>query len=576
VSDSIITAQSVLTMDPLRTRAAAVAVSDGVIKAVGSVEDCSAALPHAEREDLGDAVLLPGFIEPHSHPLVSGAATMPPAYDIAPWSASSWAEVEKVFRKAIAEAPAADTPLVFWGFDRLLHGADAPTSATLDPIFGDRMVVVLDNSGHGAFVTSAVIRHLGWDKEPPANPVGGSFGRTADGHLNGQGWEVAGQFPLSMPVIGAAIKDPVLSAARYYAEMARAGITSTSDMTFNSIDLPAYERLATTPGCPLRVSFYHMSTEADCGATLQSSVPEALLNKQGIKLWTDGSPWIGNIAISFRYQDTEAVRRGGISFEDGGTKELNYTRDQLDAILDAHVPEGWQMAFHVNGDIAFDVLLDAYERALDKYGLTGSDHRWRVEHLGAVRGDQMRRAGALGVVASMAPFQSYYWGDLLDGEMFTHDIGSRWQRFRDAFDAGMRPSFHNDGAVSPPTPLLNMQTAITRRTSSGTVRGPEQAVSTDEALQAHTVNAAYILRRDDVLGSIEPGKWADFVALSADPYEVDPATLSSAVAVFGTWRGGERIDPDGFVKTVQDAGPSGLSHPAPRGGCHPLHHHAHH
>lgn len=576
MSDRILTAASVITMDPLRARAEAVAVSDGVIKTVGSLEECIAAVPAAEREDLGDAVLLPGFIEPHSHPVVSGMVTMPPSYDIAPWRAPTWHDVVDVFKKAMDDAPAADTPLLFWGFDRLLHGADAPAAATLDPIFGDRLAAVLDNSGHGAYVTSAVIRHLGWDKEPPDDPVGGSFGRDADGHLTGQGWEVSGMFALAGPVMQAVVTDPVASGARFYAQMARAGITSTSEMTYHSTDLPGYERLARTPGCPLRVSLYHMSIEADCGAALTSDVPGPLLMKQGIKLWTDGSPWIGNVAISFRYQDTPEVRRGGISLDSGGSKEMNYTRDQLDAILDAHVPEGWQMAFHVNGDIAFDVLLDAYERALDKYGLLGTDHRWRVEHLGAVRGDQMRRAADLGVVASMGPFQFYYWGDLLDGEMFTHDIGSRWQRFRDAFDAGVRPSFHNDGSVTPPTPLLNMQTAITRRTSSGAVRGPEQAVSIDEALQAHTTNAAYILKRDHVVGSIEPGKWADFVALSADPYEVDPATLASAVEVLGTWRDGERIDPDGFVKTVEDAGPSGLGHPAPRGGCHPVHHHAHH
>ena len=81
---------------------------------------------------------------------------------------------------------------------------------------------------------------------------------------------------------------------------------------------------------------------------------------------------------------------------------------------------------------------------------------------------------ALGVFASLGPFQFIYWGDLLDGELFPTEIGAQWMRFGDAVDAGVCVSFHNDGSVSPPTPLLNIQTAITRTTPSGAVHGPDR------------------------------------------------------------------------------------------------------
>lgn len=129
------------------------------------------------------------------------------------------------------------------------------------------------------------------------------------------------------------------------------------------------------------------------------------------------------------------------------------------------------MAFHVNGDLGLDIVLDAYEHALAKHDLLGTDHRWRVEHVGAAREDQFARAASLGVITSMGGYQFYYWGDLLDVQLFGHEIGANWQRFKGAFDAGRRPSFHNDGANTPPNPLLNIHTAVTRRTSSGTVRG---------------------------------------------------------------------------------------------------------
>ena len=205
------------------------------------------------------------------------------------------------------------------------------------------------------------------------------------------------------------------------------------------------------------------------------------------------------------------------------------------------------MAFHVNGDIALDVVLDAYEYALRRYNLVGTDHRWRVEHIGGARKDQFERMKSLGVVPSMGPFQFYYWGDLLDGTMFDTSVGAQWQRFRDAFNAGLPVSFHNDGSVSPPTPLLNIQTAVTRRTSSGTLRGPEQAVSLQEALEAETINGAFALGIDDKFGSIEVGKVADFVELSQDPFEVEMRNFASVVAVGGTWLSGSRIDIDEFA-----------------------------
>lgn len=312
---------------------------------------------------------------------------------------------------------------------------------------------------------------------------------------------------------------------------------------------------------PLRISLYHVTTAADCGDPFISSVSDELLTKGGLKLWADGSPWIGNVAITFPYLDTEVTRRAGIDGKSAGTPALNYSREQLDAILDRYAPEGLQMSFHVNGDMGLDIVLDAYERALSRHGLLGTDHRWRVEHVGAGRGDQFDRAARLGVGISMSPFQFYYWGDLLDGEMFDTEFGAQWQAFRAAFNSGAPVAFHNDGAVSPPTPLLIIQAAITRRTRSGALRGANQAISLYEGLAAETINAARILHRDTLVGSIEVGKLADFVELSTDPFEVNPRTLAADAAVLGTWLGGSRIDLDVFMgvsKTVDQAEHEGL------------------
>lgn len=558
-ADLILKASSVITMDPDRTRGEAVAIDTGAgtIAAIGSLQECQAAAPDAKVEDLGSRVLMPGFIEPHNHPVLSGVVTQEPAHWIAPWEGfPTYADVEAKFKEVDSEAPAGEA-VVFCGLDRLLQGAPELNNTDLDRFFPNRPVIVLDNSGHELYFNTTTIELNGWkDNKPPADPTGARFGRNEDGTSNGRAYETAAILASALNVMGAAVPHPLLSSAKWLAMMARNGITATTEHTYETKLLKAYNALLSTENTPIRLALYHMSIESDCGEKISSPIPEQMLWKQGIKLWADGSPWVGTIAASFPYLDDEVTRKAQIPLGPGGEEMMNYTRLQLDQVLDQYAGEGWQFAFHVNGDIGIDMVLDSYEATLSKHGLLGSDHRWRLEHCGAGRADQFDRVAAIGATVSLLTAQFIYWGDLLDGQLFEPAIGSQWIQAGSAFKAGIHPTFHNDGCVSPPIPLLNIQSMVTRTTINGNVHGPEQAVSLDDALVAHTVNAAWQIGRDHDLGSLEPGKLADIVELSADPYEVDPLKLTDEVKVEGTWRSGKRIDLDAFLKEVEAVDPT--------------------
>jgi predicted amidohydrolase YtcJ len=558
----ILKALTIITMDATAARADAVAIdtTSGTIAAVGTLEACQHLAPGAQVRDLGDTVLMPGFIDPHSHPLLGGIVTQEPAYWISPHRGyAGFAEVEKLWRKLDAELPAGQ-PVLCNGLDRLLQGAPELTNTQLDTYFPKRPALILDNSGHEVYFNSAVITLNGWaDGKPPADPVGSRFGRNADGTSNGRAYETAAIVAAATKTMKAAVPHPLLSGARWYALMARNGVTATTEHTYDSSLLAGYIALAGATDCPLRLALYHMSIDPTCGEKLITPIPEELLWKQGIKLWADGSPWVGTIAASFPYLDNETTRRAQIPLGPAGETMLNYPRSKLDEILAQHAPEGWQMAFHVNGDVGLDVVLDAYERALAAYRLAGTDHRWRLEHCGAGRGDQFARAARMGVAVSLLPAQFIYWGDLLDGTMFAPEIGSQWVRAGDAVRSGASVSFHNDGCVSPPIPLLNVQAMVTRRTASGRIHAANQAVTLHDAFRAHTVNAAYQIGRDHDLGSIEVGKCADFVELSADPFMVDVNKLTDVVKVQGTWRGGRRIDVDAFLEQVKAIDPAAFA-----------------
>ncbi|MBU3701575.1 MAG: amidohydrolase family protein [Acidimicrobiia bacterium] len=557
----IVKAAVVITIDDDDRRAEAIAIdkATGRILAVGTLAECQAAAPDAEIDDRGSHVVLPGFVDAHNHPFMSGITTMKPAHWIAPYVGfPTWDDVTAYFTKVQASEPKG-VPLVFSGLDRMLQGAPIPTNDVLDQYFPDRPICIVDNSGHVIYFNSAVIEMNGWTDGPPADPTGASFGRTADGKSNGLAHEVPAMIAACGPILSKVMTHPLHQAAEWLALMSRNGVTMTSDHTFDPSYLKGYDALTSFPDAPIRIALYQMSTTADAAEKITTSNPD-MLWKQGIKLWADGSPWVGSAAISFPYVDSETVRTAQIPIGPLGEKNMNYTRAELDAAADTYAPTGWQFAFHCNGDVGLDIVLDCYERALRKYDLLGTDHRWRVEHCGAARGDQFERAHSLGVTISLGVFQFIYWGDLLDGELFESAIGSQWVRVADAWKADVGVSFHNDGSVSPPVPMRNLQAAVTRTTASGKVHGANQAVTLDQALRAHTINGARQLGRDADVGSIEVGKLADLVELSHDPFSVDPHDLEKKCKVEGTWIAGRKVDLKAFSAEVEKADPTHFHH----------------
>jgi predicted amidohydrolase YtcJ len=232
-ADLIIKASTIITMEDDAPRAEALAVdsSTGRITSIGSLADVQAAAPGISVTDLGDTVLMPGFIEPHSHPLVSGMATQPPAYWIAPYvGCPSWNDVVAKFAEVDKELPAGQVA-IFNGLDRLLQQAPLVTREVLDPLFpSGRPVAIMDNSGHAVYFNTGTINALGWaDLKAPSDPVGGSYGREADGVTsNGTAYESGAVFAIVGALFPKAIPHPLQSGALFYRYMASFGVTSTS------------------------------------------------------------------------------------------------------------------------------------------------------------------------------------------------------------------------------------------------------------------------------------------------------------------------------------------------------------
>jgi len=528
-ADLVITG-TVLTVDDARPTAEALAVADGRIVAVGDRSDVAGHIgPGTQRIDLDGGCVMPGFVEAHGHPLMEAIALSDRLVDIRPVTMPKPDDVVDAVRREAAKRGPAGAYLNGW--DALLQpGLPNPTLSWLNGIAPDGPLVIIHNSGHKAYFNSRAAELNGLTRDTP-DPKGAKYGRDANGDLDGTAEEIQAVFPL----LGGALQPgdfPDMLRAEC-ARLNRAGLTTCSEMAFDPKFKPLVEQLRDELTVRLRtyeISNPQMSTAATPGEG------DDMLRQVGIKIWVDGSPWIGNIALSFPYLDTPATRSAGI--RPGSCGCANYTREQLTEIVGAYFPLGWPIACHVQGDAGVDTILDVYEQALQDN--PRDDHRLRLEHVGAIRPEQLQRAVALGVTCSIFVDQIHYWGDVIVDGLFGPERGSRWMPAGSAVAAGMRISLHNDPPVTPEEPLRNISVAATRKAPSGRVLAPEERLTVEQAIRAQTIDAAWQLFSDDAVGSLEVGKYADLVVLSADPRTVPPEEIAD-LDVRATFLAGRQV-----------------------------------
>jgi predicted amidohydrolase YtcJ len=523
---------TVLTVDDLQPTAEALAVSDGRIVAVGDRADIDGWIgPATQTLDLGDGCVMPGFVEAHGHPLMEAIVLSDRMVDIRPVTLPKADVVVEAIQREVAKRGADGAYLNGW--DPLLqNGLPEPTLGWLNGLAPETPLVIVHNSGHKAYFNAAAAARVGLTRDTP-DPKGASYGHDADGDLDGTAEEIQAVFPLLSGAIQPADYPAMLQAE--LARLNRAGLTTCSEMAFDPMFRPVVEQMRDDLTVRLRV--YEISNPQM--ATDMSPVNgDDALRQAGIKIWVDGSPWIGNIDLSFPYLDTEATRAIGVT--PGSCGCANYTREQLAEIVEAYFPRGWQMACHVQGDAGVDTILDVYDEALRRW--PRDDHRLRLEHVGAISDEQLKRAHDLGVTCSIFVDQIHYWGDIIVDGLFGPEHGMRWMPCGSAVATGMRISLHNDPPVTPEEPLRNISVAVTRTAPSGRVIGPEQRLTVEQAIRAQTIDAAYQLFADDVIGSLQVGKYADLVVLSADPRAVAPAEIAD-LEVRATFLAGRQVYP---------------------------------
>jgi len=391
------------------------------------------------------------------------------------------------------------------------------------------------------FANSAAMEKLGVTKEI-ANKLPG-IGIGVDGELNGQFLgERAAQYILATPLKGLMAPQVALKNIKYLSDLAQqAGVTTMSELAFGLIDIAAEHQLLKTsfdnPAARQRAvvvvdgqTFAHTygaNAISEAQKLRDSSTDTLMFN--GVKFFSDDA----FLSLGMEIQNPGYIhsdRYHGLFMFDSPADFV------------ASMAPWWQNDFHIHVHTNGNAGNEATINALDQLQKTKPrfDHRFTLEHYGISTPQQARRIKALGGIVSINPYYLYARGDL-NGPEFGNDRAFTAARLKTLTDAGVVVSLHSDTPVAPPRPLEEVWIAVNRIGAiSNKVLAPSERVPVDKALRMVTIDAAYTLGVEDKVGSIEAGKFADFVVLGDDPATIAPEAIRD-IPVQATILGGRVI-----------------------------------
>ena len=488
--------------------ATAIAVAGGRVVAVGSDTEVEAYRgPATRRIALEGRRVVPGFMDAHTHFIAGGVELAGVQLRDAATPTEFANRIARFATERVGEWVLGGT------WDHELWGGELPRRDWIDSVTAETPVFVTRLDGHMSLANGKALELAGVTANT-ADPSGGTIVRYQDGSPTGI-LKDAAQSLVSrvIPQPSESELDRGLQAAAQHA-LAR-GVTSITDMG-SWAGLDTYRRAKTVGALPLRV--YAVVPMADRGRladfVVENGNGDDRLFWGGLKAFVDGS--LGSTTAWFYEPYADEPGSTGLMVTD--TAELR------GAILESD-RQGFQVIVHAIGDRANDWLLDVYGAVRDANG--PRDRRARIEHAQHLSTQAITRFGPEGVIASMQPYHA-----IDDGRWAVKRIGperiATMYAFRDLLQAGTSLAFGSDWTVAPIDPLLGIYGAVTRRTMDGANPDgwvPAQKITVAQAVAAYTATNAYACYREDRLGTLEVGKYADLAVLSDDIFTIDPTEI---------------------------------------------------
>jgi predicted amidohydrolase YtcJ len=513
-ADLVVTNANVRTMDAKRTVAKSIAVLNGKIIAIGSDADTKPLIgPKTRVIDAGGKLILPGFNDAHVHFLGTGEQLS--SVDLR--DAKTPEEFVQRIKDFAAKLPKGRWVLGGqWDHENWTPN-NLPTAALIDAATPDNPVFISRLDGHMSLANSLAMRHAGVDKNVK-DVAGGEIVRDAAGNPTGIFKDAAKIY------VGKVIPKPSfeqqLEAAQAATDHAASlGVTSIQDMAAGT-NVGAYQELLRRGTLKTRV--YGCSPLNDYKrwekTGVRAAFGDAMLRVGCLKGYADGS--LGSTTAWFFDPYLDAPSSTGLAMADVTTTMRQTIQDADKA--------GLQVRIHAIGDRANATILDHFQSVETANGV--KERRFTIEHAQHLRQEDIKRFGKLKVVASMHPLHiiddGRWAGNRLDEKRLKGTYA-----FRTLLDTGAVLAFGSDSPVASLNPLWGIYAAVTRRTlddknPNGWI--PEQKITVDEAVRGFTFGSAYGEFQENVKGTLEVGKLADFVIVSDDIFTIDPVKIANA------------------------------------------------
>jgi predicted amidohydrolase YtcJ len=527
-ADLVVLGGRIYTADGARPVVDAMAVRGGRVVFVGDAAGARALVgPTTQTLDLDGRTLIPGMTDAHAH--VAGLGASLRNVDLV-----GTRSYDEVIARVVERARS--TPAGEWvigrGWDQNDWGDTRwPTHEALSRAVPDHPVYLTRVDGHAGLANALAMQKAGVTRATQ-DPNGGSIERTASGDPAGVFIDNAQRLVSRAipPATRAQTKDALKAAI---AEMHRWGLTGVHDAGASATVLELYEELGRENALDIRlyamISDHAPTIDAWFKRGPQSGIHNGMLWVRSIKLYQDGALGSRGAALLEPYSD------------DANTTGLLVSAPEhiLDVATKA-LRAGFQVNSHAIGDRGNRLVLDAYEQAFR--AVPTADHRFRVEHAQILHHDDIPRFAELGVIPSMqASHQTsdMYWAGVRLGE--TRLRGA--YAWRSLLESGAVIPNGSDFPVELVNPLISFNASVARQDERGWPAGgwfPEQRMTRDEALKSMTLWPAYAAFQEQELGSLSPGKHADFVVLDQDIMRV-PAAVLLETRVLSTWVGGRKV-----------------------------------
>lgn len=489
-------------------RCEALAVSGSRIFAYGTNAEMQAlATSSTKRFDLAGKTVLPGFTDSHTHVANSGLRHLKEV----DCDLRSIAEIQQAIRDRAAKTPKGELIRGFKYDDTKTREGRKLTRADLDAVAPAHPVLIVHRGGHTSYVNSSLLEISDINEKTPS-PDGGLIVHDANGKLTGELRETA-TGKLRTPALTYTRDDRREGVKLMTKLFAKAGVTSTHDAQGTPDDLRAYQD-AQEQGdlfCRVYTLINYRYIDAMIAAGIRTGFGNDWCRVGAMKLTSDGS-------ISERTARLREPYKGRT--DDRGIQVMSEAELYQNA-RKAHLA-GWQIGIHSNGDEGIDVTLRVYERLQRES--PRKDPRFRLEHCTMVNDNLLDRIKALDAIPTPFWTYVYYHGEKM--AEYGEDRLDRMFAMRSFLDRGIRVAPGSDYVPGPFDPMMALQSCVTRTDIHGKVWGPKQKISVAETIRASTINGAYASYEENVKGTLEPGKFADLVVLSQDPFKTDPFKLT--------------------------------------------------